>query len=184
MNTIEPIIIALGLAMDAFAVAICKGMTTGDASIGKGVTVGLYFGSFQGIMPLIGYWLAGRFSDIIESVDHWIAFALLLAIGVNMMRESRDSEAISASLSFKEMLPLSVATSIDALAVGVTFAFLKVEILPSAGLIASITFILSFIGVLVGSRLGEKFKENAVIFGGAALILMGVKILLEHIGVF
>lgn len=176
---------AIALAMDAFAVAICKGLTVKKIKPRHLIITGLYFGGFQAIMPLIGYFLGVNFRQYIESVDHWIAFALLSVIGANMIRESlsKEEEAHTDDFSFKSMFPLAVATSIDALAVGVTLAFLKVNVASSVSLIGIITFLLSAIGVWFGRKVGCKFKSKAEFAGGAILILMGLKILLEHLGV-
>lgn len=182
MSIIELFIIGLGLSMDAFAVAICKGLSIKKISFRAPVTVGLYFGVFQAVMPLIGYFLGVNFKDYITAFDHWIAFGLLLIIGVNMIKESLGNECESdSSLSFKTMVVLAVATSIDALAVGVTFAFLSVDIIPAVSLIGVTTFILSMVGVKIGNLFGSKFKSKAEMFGGIILILMGAKILIEHL---
>ena len=184
MSLTELFIIAVGLSMDAFAVAVCKGLAMPRMSWKGAGVVGLYFGGFQGAMPFIGYLLGTRFRDAITAYDHWIAFILLALIGGNMIRESRDTdeENLSDSFSFGTMLPLAVATSIDALAVGVTFAFLQVRIVPAVSFIGATTFILSCIGVKVGNVFGAKYKSRAELFGGVVLILMGLKILLEHLG--
>ena len=145
---------------------------------------GLYFGGFQGLMPLLGYLLGVNFQSMIERFDHWIAFVLLSLIGISMIRESCEcAEEMNCSFGFKAMLPLAVATSIDALAVGVTFAFLQVDILPAVLFIGVITFILSAIGIRIGTIFGSKYKSKAERLGGLVLILMGLKILLEHLGV-
>ena len=185
MGLLELFIIAVGLSMDAFAVAICKGLSVRALRPGHAVVTGLYFGGFQSLMPLIGYFLGVRFQSLITSVDHWIAFVLLALIGGNMIRESRntDEESLSDSFSFATMLPLAVATSIDALAVGVTFAFLQVDIVPAVCFIGVTTFILSCVGVKIGNVFCAKYKSRAELFGGVVLILMGCKILLEHLGV-
>ncbi|MGE4352902.1 MAG: manganese efflux pump MntP family protein, partial [Oscillospiraceae bacterium] len=181
MSLIELFIIAVGLSMDAFAVSICKGLSVSHVGILHCFTAGLYFGVFQAVMPLIGYVLGVQFQSLITSIDHWIAFGLLCFIGISMIRESRECPvAASADFSPKAMLPLAVATSIDALAVGVTFAFLQVEIVPAVGFIGIITFVLSAAGVYFGNMVGAKFKSHAELFGGVVLILMGAKILLEH----
>ena len=163
MQIWELFIIAVGLSMDAFAVAVCKGLSVRKVSPGHALTAGLYFGGFQALMPLLGYFLGTQFESLIQSVDHWIAFALLGLIGA------------------KAMLPLAVATSIDALAVGVTFAFLQVQIAPAVAFIGVITFALSCLGVKLGNVFGAKYKSRAELFGGIVLILMGAKILLEHL---
>ena len=185
MSFIGLFLIAVGLSMDAFAVSICKGLSVKKLSPKHALLVGVYFGGFQMLMPLIGFALGVRFQSFITSIDHWIAFVLLGLIGANMIRESRkqDEENLSDSFSFGAMLPLAVATSIDALAVGVTFAFLQVSILPAVCFIGATTFILSCIGIRIGHVFGLKYKSRAELFGGAVLILMGTKILLEHLGV-
>lgn len=187
MSLFELFLIAVGLSMDAFAVAICKGLATGRVKLGQMVIVGLWFGIFQALMPLIGYLLGVNFSTLIQSIDHWIAFILLGLIGVNMIREAvgGDEECCNeedASYSIRAMLPLAIATSIDALAVGVSFAFLSVDIVPAVSFIGVCTFILSAFGVKIGSVFGLRFKKKAEIAGGVILILMGAKILLEHLG--
>jgi manganese efflux pump family protein len=194
MSLLELFIIAVGLSMDAFAVAICKGLSMKKNSIWKAVIVGLYFGIFQAVMPLIGYFLGVQFQNKITSIDHWIAFVLLGVIGLNMIRESRNSKCEIAveslaednrdnSLDFKNMTALAVATSIDALAVGVTFAFLNVNIVSAVSFIGIVTFTFSIIGVKIGNVFGTMFKSKAEFAGGLILILMGVKILLSHVGV-
>ena len=185
MSIIELFLIAVGLSMDAFAVSICKGLSIGKIKKTDMVIVGLYFGGFQAIMPLMGYFIGSQFKDYITAVDHWIAFGLLLIIGANMIRESfsKETDAASNSLCFKTMLPLAIATSIDALAVGVSFAFLEVNIVWAVLLIGVVTFILSTVGVKVGSTFGTKYKAKAELAGGIILILIGTKILLEHLGV-
>ncbi len=184
MQLWELFIIAIGLSMDAFAVAVCKGLSLGKVKLKNMMTVGLYFGAFQAIMPLFGYWLGSSFADIVESIDHWIVFVLLGAIGINMIRESRgDSDSVNCSLTFRAMLPLAIATSIDALAVGVTFAFIRVQIIPAVCFIGITTFLLSMLGTGLGSTVGAKYEKKAEFAGGIILILMGIKILLEHIGV-
>ena len=189
MSFIEQISMALALAMDAFAVAICKGLTVKKIKPRHLITTGLYFGGFQALMPLIGYLLAKNFKGYVEAVDHWIAFALLLIIGVNMIRESfsKEEEVHTDDFSPKSMLPLAVATSIDALAVGVTLAFLDSSgagfVYLTILLIGLVTFALSAIGILFGKTVGCKFKNKAEFVGGAILIIMGLKILLEDLGV-
>ena len=186
MGLLELFIIAVGLSMDAFAVSVCKGLSVRQLKFSHACTAGAYFGGFQFLMPLLGYALGVRFQQYITSIDHWIAFVLLALIGANMIRESRehDEENLSDSFSFGTMLPLAVATSIDALAVGVTFAFLQVNILPAVCFIGATTFVLSCSGIKIGHVFGLKYKSRAEFFGGAVLILMGIKILLEHLGVF
>ena len=182
----ELFMIAVGLSMDAFAVSICKGLSVPQLKYRHCLIAGLYFGGFQGLMPLGGYLLGTGFSDLIERFDHWIAFILLGIIGFNMIKESReccDTESLDASFTIQAMIPLAVATSIDALAVGVSFAFLKVDIIPAVCFIGVITFILSAIGVKVGNVVGCKYKSKAELAGGIVLIAMGCKILLEHLGI-
>ncbi|MBR5272988.1 MAG: manganese efflux pump [Clostridia bacterium] len=186
MGIVELFVLAVGLAMDAFAVSICKGLSVTKVSFKHSAIVGLYFGGFQAAMPLIGYFLGASFRDYIESVDHWIAFGLLLIIGANMIREAfskDDDEELDGSFSVKSMLPIAVATSIDALAVGVTFAFLNVRIVPAISFIGVITFVLSAVGVKLGNVVGAKYKSKAEFVGGVVLIIMGIKILLEHTGI-
>lgn len=184
MNILEIFIIAVGLSMDAFAVSICKGLSVQKLKPKHMLLVGVYFGGFQALMPLLGYLLGKQFEWLITSVDHWIAFGLLVLIGANMIKESFDkSDEVNDSFSVKSMLLLAVATSIDALAVGVTFAFLDVQIVPSIAIIGTTTFVLSVIGIKVGNVFGAKFKSKAELAGGIVLVLMGIKILLEHLGV-
>lgn len=186
MSLFELVLLAIGLSMDAFAVSICKGLALRNARWKEAAIVGLWFGGFQALMPLIGFVLGSRFAQAIAAFDHWIAFGLLLLIGASMVRESfgKESEDKSgASLAVKTMLLLAVATSIDALAVGVTFAFLSVRIVPAICLIGCVTFVLSAIGVKLGGVFGMKYKSRAELTGGIILILIGVKILLEHLGV-
>lgn len=187
MSALELFILAIGLSMDAFAVSICKGLAVKRIDIKKAAIVGLWFGGFQALMQMIGYFLGTRFSGAIQSIDHWVAFILLSLIGANMIREalSRDEDAgrDSGSLSFKTMLMLAVATSIDALAAGITFAFLDVDIVGAVSIIGCTTCIISMAGVKVGSVFGTKYKSKAELTGGVMLILLGLKILLEHTGV-
>ncbi|MBE6733170.1 MAG: manganese efflux pump [Ruminococcaceae bacterium] len=184
MSLWELFVIAIGLSMDAFAVAICKGLSVEKLNRKHLLIVGTYFGGFQALMPLIGYFLGVNFRSIIESFDHWIAFGLLTLIGANMIKESMEKcEELDDSFTFKAMLPLAVATSIDALAVGVTFAFLNVTIAPAVSFIGVITFLLSAVGVKIGNVFGVKYKSKAEMAGGIVLILMGLKILLEHLGI-
>lgn len=185
MDIFTLFIIAVGLSMDAFAVSICKGLAMQKAPLKKAIIVGLWFGGFQALMPTIGYILGSQFESYITSIDHWIAFVLLAIIGGNMIKESlsKDEEPASDSLAFKEMLILAIATSIDALAVGVTFAFLQVQILAAVAFIGIITFTLSTIGVKIGNVFGSRYKSKAELAGGIILVLMGVKILLEHLGI-
>lgn len=185
MSLAELFIIAVGLSMDAFAVAICKGLAMKRSDLRSMAVVGLWFGGFQALMPVVGYLVGAQFREAITAVDHWIAFGLLAVIGGNMIREalSGGDEDEDASLSPKAMVLLALATSIDALAVGVGFAFLDVNITAAAGFIGAVTFTLSAAGVKVGSVFGAKYKARAEMAGGIILILMGLKILLEHLGV-
>ncbi|ADZ82152.1 manganese efflux pump MntP family protein [Cellulosilyticum sp. ST5] len=185
MNLLELFILAVGLSMDAFAVAISKGLSMKKMSFKNAIIIGLYFGIFQAVMPLIGYCLGTRFEDKITAFDHWIAFFLLGFIGINMIREALSKEDDEAeeddSLSFKSMSVLAIATSIDALAVGVTFAFLNVNIIPAVSFIGIVTFALSILGVKIGNVFGSKYKSKAELAGGLILIGMGLKILLSHL---
>jgi len=185
MTLLELFLIAVGLSMDACAVSICKGLSVGRVRPRHAMTCGFYFGAFQALMPLIGWLLGVRFQHIIVSIDHWIAFVLLGLIGFNMIRESREDgeECVDCNFSFRAMLPLAVATSIDALAVGVTFAFLSVRIGPAVAFIGVTTFVLSALGTWVGGVFGSRFKSRAEFAGGAILMIMGARILLEHLGV-
>ena len=170
--------------MDAFAVAVCKGLSMRQLNKKHAVLIGLYFGGFQAAMPLAGYYLGYHFKDAIVSVDHWVAFILLSLIGANMIKESLspcDEEELDDSVDFKTMVTLAVATSIDALAVGVTFSFLQVQIGAAVSFIGVITFILSVAGVKAGNVFGTKYKSKAEMAGGIILILIGVKILCEHL---
>ncbi len=184
MGFAELFLIAVGLSMDAFAVSVCKGLSVQKLEKKHMALVGLYFGGFQFLMPVLGYLLGARFESVITSIDHWIAFALLLVIGGNMIRESfGEAEKLNDDFGFKTMLMLAVATSIDALAVGITFAFLQVRIVPAALLIGVTTFCLSSLGIYIGNRFGARYKSRAELAGGVILILIGSKILLEHLGV-
>lgn len=183
MSLLSLFFIAVGLSMDAFAVSVCKGLSMRKIQWNYALLTGAYFGGFQALMPLLGYFLGSQFKDAITSIDHWIAFVLLGIIGVNMIRESRDEECPSPSFDVKTMTLLAVATSIDALAVGITFAFLQVNIVPAVLFIGCTTFVLSIAGVAVGNVFGIKYKSRAEVAGGIILILMGCKILLEHLGV-
>lgn len=184
--SLELLLTAIALSMDAFAVSICKGLAMDKVTFKKCAIVGGWFGVFQGIMPLIGYYLVSFFKQAIETYDHWIAFVLLCLIGANMIREalSKEEENTNASLSFKIMLLLAIATSIDALAVGVSFiASPEINIWVAVSVIASTTFILSVVGVKIGNVFGTKYKSKAELAGGIILILIGVKVLLEHLNV-
>ena len=186
MTLLELFIIAVGLSMDAFAVAVCKGLNMWRVTFKNALIIGLYFGIFQALMPLAGYFLGGTFSKYIERYDHWIAFVLLAVIGGKMIWESfhhsEDEPADGGDVSFKTMLPLAVATSIDALMVGVSFAFLKVSIVPAVSFIVAVTLTLSMLGVWIGKLFGDRFQSKAELAGGIILVLMGLKILLEHLG--
>ena len=188
MSLFSLFLIAVGLSMDAFAVSVCKGLALKDIKLKHMAIAGLWFGGFQALMPTLGYLVGYRFQDKITFLDHWIAFALLGLIGGNMIKEAlskdENEEAPDASLKIKDMLILAIATSIDALAVGVSFSFIpNLPIVPAVCFIGVITFILSAVGVKVGSLFGTKYKSKAELIGGIILVLMGVKILLEHLGV-
>lgn len=185
MSLWEIIVIAISLSMDALAVAICKGLSVEKITMKEATLVGLYFGIAQAVMPIIGYFLASAFSSYIKAIDHWIAFVLLTLIGLNMivesLRKDDKEESCINQFSFKALFPLAIATSIDALAIGVTFAFFSVNIALSSSLIGIITFTLSLLGAKLGAKLGEKFKKNAERLGGSVLIFMGIKILITHL---
>ena len=186
MSFVEVLLIGIGLSMDAFSVSICKGLTTKGFSWKMALTCGLWFGFFQALMPVIGYFLGVQFQQYIEAFDHWIAFGLLVLIGGNMIREAlsgKEEGESSNSLDFKTMLLLAIATSIDALAVGVSFACIQVRLWSSVAIIGATTFLFSVIGVKIGNVFGSKFEKSAQIVGGIILILIGLKILLEHLGV-
>ncbi len=184
MSILDLFILAVGLSMDAFAVSVCKGLSLGKIKPKHMCIAGAWFGGFQALMPLIGYFLGSFFAEMIEKYDHWVAFVLLAFIGGNMIKESFDKdEKVDSSMDVKSMLLLAIATSIDALAVGVTFAFLQVQIVPAVSFIGVITFIFSAVGVKIGSLFGTKYKSKAELFGGIVLVLIGIKILLEGIGV-
>ena len=186
MTFLEILLIAVGLSMDAFSVSICKGLTTKRFLWRMALTCGLWFGLFQGLMPVIGYFLGTQFHQFINSIDHWIAFGLLFLIGANMIRESvwgNEDHEHNGSLDTKTMFLLAVATSIDALAVGVSFACIQVKLWSSVLIIGITTFLFSVLGVKIGNVFGSKFEKSAGIFGGIILILIGLKILLEHLGV-
>ena len=185
MGLFELFLIAVGLSMDAFAVSICKGLSLGKIKPKYMCIAGAWFGGFQAMMPALGYFLGRFFTEYITKFDHWIAFILLGFIGFNMIKESfgNEEEDVDASMAPKAMVLLAIATSIDALAVGVSFAFLDVSIAPAVLFIGVITFVFSAIGVKIGSIFGTKYKSKAEFFGGAVLILMGIKILLEGLGI-
>ena len=183
MDLLTLLTLAVGLAMDAFAVSICKGLAMREKVLKKGIIVGLWFGGFQALMPTIGFFLGTQFKDQITSINHWVAFVLLGLIGINMVKEalSNDEEQADDSIAVKEMFMLAVATSIDALAVGITFAFLNVHIVSAASMIGVCTFLISFAGVKIGNIFGTKYKSKAELAGGIILILLGFKILFEHL---
>ncbi len=190
MGIIELALIGAGLSMDAFAVSVCKGLGMKRLNMRQAFVIALFFGVFQAVMPVIGWVLGTGFQSYISPVDHWIAFALLAFIGGKMLFDAfhddeRDDDAASANapLDLKELTMLAIATSIDALAVGITFAFLQVDIVPAVTLIGVITFALSFAGVAIGHFFGARFEKPATIVGGVVLILIGLKILLEHLGI-
>ena len=185
MNFLTLLSLAIALSMDAFSVSICKGLTTKEFSIKTAISCGLWFGFFQALMPVIGYFLGIQFESLITSIDHWIAFGLLFLIGANMIREAfgDEDDKNSSKNDIKTMFLLAIATSIDALAIGVTFAFLQVNIWTAILIIGVTTFVYSFVGVAIGNFFGSKYSKPASIIGGVILILIGTKILLEHLGV-
>ena len=190
MSFIELFLIGVGLSMDAFAAAICQGLSMTRIKWGHALTVGLYFGGFQALMPFIGWMLGSQFADRIQQYDHWIAFILLVLIGGNMIREALSGDEEDAAqaetdlrLDHKKLFLMAIATSIDALAIGVTFAFLETAILPAIGIIGCTTFCISVAGGAVGCWFGARYKKRAEITGGAILVLLGIKILLEHLGI-
>ena len=187
MSLIELLLIAVGLSMDAFSVSICKGLTTKKFSWRMALICGLWFGGFQVLMPIIGYFLGAQFQEMIEAYDHWIAFGLLFLIGANMIREAvwgqKEESESSVALTFKTMFLLAIATSIDALAVGVTFACIQVRLWSSVIIIGITTFLFSILGVKIGHLFGSKYEKSAGVVGGIILIIIGLKILLEHLGI-
>lgn len=187
MGFIELLLLSIGLAMDAFAVSVCKGISMKKMNWKKAGIIGLWFGGFQALMPTLGYFLGSAFESLVTNIDHWIAFILLGLIGGNMIKEAfcKDNEENNDDddISFKTMFVLAVATSIDALAIGITFAFLNVNILLAISMIGIITFIISIIGTKVGNKFGNKYEKKAELAGGIILILIGIKILLEHLGI-
>ena len=186
MELIEIAFIGISLSMDALAVSLSKGLTSKKINLKKAIIIGLYFGTFQALMPLIGYLLGSSFQEYIEEIDHWVAFVALSLIGTNMIKESfkNNEEVVDDSIDFKNMIILSIATSIDALVVGVTFGFLEVNIIEASSMIGLITFIISVLGVIIGHRVGNKLGNKANILGGIVLILFGCKLLLEHLDIF
>ena len=181
MGVLEILLLGVGLAMDAFAVSICKGLSMKKMNWKNAVIIALYFGVFQALMPLIGYFLGVTFESLVTTFDHWIAFILLSLIGGKMIKESFDSEDDKKNdkVDFKTMVVLAVATSIDALAVGITFAFFDVNLMLAISSIGIITFIISILGVKIGNRFGDKYQSKAELMGGVILVLLGIKILLE-----
>lgn len=190
MGFIELFVIGVGLSMDAFAVAVCKGLGMKMVNWRHAFVIALMFGGFQGLMPLIGWALGSQLTSLIEPVDHWIAFVLLAFIGGKMLWDAFRGDdgcetcgCAEEKLDMRELLMMAVATSIDALAVGVTFAFLGVNVMAAVVVIGVTTFALSFVGVVVGNRFGARFEKPATVAGGVVLVLIGLKILLEHLGV-
>ena len=183
MSFFELIVISIGLGMDAFAIAICKGLSLKKVSFSNLLTVGFYFGGFQALMPVIGYLLGFGFREKIQFIDHWVTLILLVVIGFNMIKESFNDEMVDDSFDFKTMFLLSIATSLDALAVGVTFAFLDVSLIIAVILIGFITFALSVLGVKIGNLFGSKYRRISCVLGGIILIVLGIRIFLEHLGI-
>lgn len=186
MGLFEIACIGIGLAMDAFAVSVCKGLSMKKFNFKKASIIAAYFGVFQAIMPLTGYLLGSTFQELVANIDHWIAFILLSVIGGEMIKSSynKEKEDYNDNIDVKTMLVLSIATSIDALAVGVTFAFLNTKIIPAILVIGVVTFILSLLGVKVGKKFGDEFQNKAELLGGVILIIIGLKILTEHLHIF
>ena len=188
MGIWEILLIGIALSMDAFAVAVCKGLSVSKIRMKYVMSVGFYFGGFQALMPLIGYFLGAAFKNVITNIDHWIAFILLALIGANMIKESMEKEendkSSNSNFTFKVMIPLALATSVDALAVGITFSFLRVHIWTAILIIGCTTFLLSIIGFKVGNLFGTKYKSKAEFVGGIILLIIGLKILFEHLGLF
>ena len=187
MGIFELLLIGVGLSMDAFAAAVCKGLSMRKIHYGRAAVIGGFFGGFQAAMPLIGWFLGKQFQSYITNFDHWVAFLLLAFIGIKMIveavRSGLDAPAVQEDrLQIRELVILALATSIDALAVGITFAFLQINIWAAISIIGITTFILSFLGVMVGNRFGVRYKQKAEIAGGVILVLIGLKILLEHLG--
>ena len=189
MELIELFLVALSLSMDAFAVAVCQGLCMPKLNLRHGAVIALFFGGFQALMPILGWVLGSQFASYIQNFDHWVAFVLLALIGGNMIREAMSPEdeetacAVDYWLDYKQLFLMAIATSIDALAVGVTFAFLRVKIVPAVTLIGCTTFCLSLVGVVVGNFFGARYKRRAELTGGIILVLLGLKILLEHLGI-
>lgn len=190
MGFVELFLIAVGLSMDAFAVSVCKGLCMKRLDVRQAAVIALFFGGFQAFMPLVGWALGTQFERYITPVDHWIAFGLLALIGSKMLWDAFHEDGdegmacpADGKLDLRELVMLAIATSIDALAVGITFAFLRVDIVLSVGLIGATTFVLALVGVAVGHRFGARYEKPATIVGGVVLILIGLKILLEHLGI-
>lgn len=186
MGIIEILLLGVSLSMDAFAVSICKGLAMKKFNWKKAIIIGLYFGVFQAIMPIIGYFLGSTFEDFVTNVDHWIAFILLTLIGGNMIREALSKDKVNNyndNVDLKTMSVLAIATSIDALAVGITFAFFNVNLILAVSIIGIITFVVSLVGTKLGNRFGSKYESKAGIAGGIVLIIIGIKILFEHLGI-
>ncbi len=189
MGFVELFLIGVGLSMDAFAVSICKGLGMSRLNMKQAAIIALFFGAFQALMPFIGWAAGSQLADLITPFDHWIAFILLAFVGGKMLwdafrsEEDENPDEMDTKLDIKELFMLAIATSIDALAVGITFAFLQVSIVPSITIIGCTTFVISFVGVAVGHFFGARFEKPATIIGGVVLILIGVKILLEHLGI-
>lgn len=185
MGIFEIAVIGISLAMDAFAVSVCKGLSMKKMNWKNALIIAMYFCVFQALMPIIGYFLGSTFSGFVQNIDHWLAFILLSIIGIIMIKESTDeeNEKRNDKVDFKTMLVLALATSIDALTVGITFAFFKIDLILAVSIIGIITFILSIIGVKIGNKFGDKFQNKAELAGGIMLILIGLKILLEHLGI-
>lgn len=188
MGITELLLLAVGLSADAFAASVCKGLAAGKSVNGNAVKAGLWFGSFQALMPVLGFLLGTRFSKYVTGYDHWIIFGLLIVIGGNMLWEplfdkKGESCPVHNDMSVKSMLPLAIATSLDALAAGITFSFLEIPVVTSSLFIGCVTFTLSAAGVKIGSIFGSRFEKAAKITGGVVLIVLGVKILLEHTGI-
>lgn len=192
MGFLELALIGVGLSMDAFAVSICKGLSMRKVDKKYMLVLAAFFGGFQALMPTLGWFLGSQFQTYITAIDHWIAFVLLTLIGgkmiLDVIKEKGENEEVcpddSVRIDLKEFFLLAVATSIDALAVGITFAFLQVKLASSVTIIGCITFCFTIAGVLIGNVFGTKFKDKATILGGVILIAIGVKILLEHLGIF
>ena len=188
MSFLELLLIGVGLSMDAFAVAVCQGLCMSKLNWRYTTEIAIFFGGFQALMPFLGWALGSQFAGYIQNIDHWVAFALLGVIGGHMIQDALDPEeeevacAVAQRLDHKRLFLMAIATSIDALAIGVTFAFLDVNIVPAISVIGCTTFSLSFVGVIVGNFFGARYKRRAELSGGAILILLGIKILMEHLG--